>query len=83
MDWDNIIKIRIFPLSLSDADDAGAAAATSAAASAACIYYVIIEGCQAPPYKYMIKCIQQQNKKPQQLQQQQHLDKTQGEYFSF
>ena len=49
------------------AGPAAGAAAASAAASAVCIYYVIIGGRFAPPYKYMIKCIQQ---KQQQLQQQ-------------
>ena len=43
------------------------AAAGAAAASALCIYYVITGGRFSPPYKYMIKCIQQ---KQQQLQQQ-------------
>ena len=38
---------------------AGPAAATSAAASAVCIYYVVIGGRFAPPYKYMVKYIQQ------------------------
>ena len=65
-----------------DAAAAGAAAATaaaSAAASAACIYYVIIGGRFAPPYKYMIKCIQQ---KQQQLQQQpQQLQGHFGNFF--
>ena len=40
----------------------GAGAAVGAAAGAAasvCIYYVIMGGRFAPPYKYMIKCIQQ------------------------
>ena len=37
----------------------GPAAATSAAASAVCIYYVVIGGRFAPPYKYMVKYIQQ------------------------
>ena len=45
---------------------AAGAAVGAAAASAVCIYYVIIGGRFAPPYKYMIKCIQQ---KQQQLQQ--------------
>ena len=38
---------------------AAGAAAASAAASAVCIYYVVIGGRFAPPYKYMIKYIQQ------------------------
>ena len=46
---------------------AGAAVgAAAAAASAVCIYYVIIGGRFAPPYKYMIKYIQQ--KQQQQFQ---------------
>ena len=40
----------------------------TSAASAVCIYYVIIGGRFAPPYKYMIKYIQQK--------QQKYLDKT-------
>ena len=48
---------------------AGAAAPASAAASAVCIYYVVIGGRFAPPYKYMIKYIQQK----QQRQQHQNL----------
>ena len=47
---------------------AAGAAAASAAASAVCIYYVIW-GRFAPPYKYMIKYIQQQQHQ-QQLPQQ-------------
>ena len=55
------------------------AAAGAAAASAVCIYYVIIGGRFAPPYKYMIKCIQQ---KQQQLQQQpQQLQGHFGNFF--
>ena len=53
---------------------AGCAAAAFAAASAVCIYYVIIGGRFAPPYMYMIKCIQQ---KQQQKQQQQHIQQLQ------
>ena len=49
--------------------DAPAAGAASAAASAVRIYYVIIGGRFAPPYKYMIKYIQQK----QQRQQHQNL----------
>ena len=50
---------NIPPWSYSDAAAAGPAAATSAAASAVCIYYVVIGGRFAPPYKYMVKYIQQ------------------------
>ena len=47
--------------------------AASATSSAACIYYVVIGGRFAPPYKYMIKYIQQkQQQQKQQLQQQLH-----------
>ena len=60
---------------------AGAAAAASAAASAVCIYHVIVGGRFVPPYKYIIKYIQQ--KQQQQLQLQQHLDKTRGILISF
>ena len=42
---------------------AGPAAATSAAASAVCIYYVVIGRRFAPPYKYMVKYIQQKQQK--------------------
>ena len=41
------------------ASAAAATAAASAAASAARIYYVVIGGGFAPPYKYMIKYMQQ------------------------
>ena len=51
--------INIPPWSYPDAAAAGPAAATSAAASAVCIYYVVIGGRFAPPYKYMVKYIQQ------------------------
>ena len=50
-----------------DAAAAGAAAAT-AAASAACICYEVLGGRFAPPYKFVIRYVQQ---KQQQLQQQQ------------
>ena len=63
---------------------AGAAAdAASAATSAVCTYYVIIGGRFAPPYKYMIKSIQQkQQQKQQQLQQQpQQLQGHFGKFF--
>ena len=50
--------------------DAAAGTAASAAASAVCIYYVAIGGRFAPPYKYMIKYIQQKQQQKQQLQQQ-------------
>ena len=50
---------------------AGAAAGAAAAASAICMSYVVIVGRFAPPYKYIVKYIQQ--KQQQQLQQQQHL----------
>ena len=43
----------------------GAAAATSAATSAVCTYYVVIGGRFAPPYKYMIKYIQQKQQQNQ------------------
>ena len=64
------------------AGPAAGAAAASAAASAVCIYYVIIRGRFAPPYKYMIKCIQQ---KQQQLQQQlqQQPQQLQGHFGNF
>ena len=64
------------------AGPAAGAAAASAAASAVCIYYVIIGGRFAPPYKYMIKCIQQ---KQQQLQQQlqQQPQQLQGHFGNF
>ena len=39
---------------------AGAAAGAAASAAPACIYYVIIGGRKAPPYRYMIKYMQQQ-----------------------
>ena len=42
-----------------DVAASGDAAAASAAASAVCIYYVVIGGRFAPPYKYMVKYIQQ------------------------
>ena len=45
-----------------DAAAAGAAAATaaaSAAASAACIYYEVLGGRFAPPWKFVIKYMQQ------------------------
>ena len=49
-------------------------AAAGAAASAVCIYDVVVGGCFAPPYKYVIKYIQQEQQlQQQQLQQQQHL----------
>ena len=55
----NLVK-NILSWSYQDAPGAGAAAAaTSAAASAVCIHYVVIGGRFAPPYKYMVKCIQQ------------------------
>ena len=38
---------------------AGAAAGAAASAAPACIYYVIIGGRFAPPYKYIVKYIQQ------------------------
>ena len=37
----------------------------SAAASAACIYNVVIGGRFAPPYKYMVKYIQQKQQRQQ------------------
>ena len=48
--------------------DTDPAAAGAAAASAVCTYDVVIGGRFAPPYKYVVKYIQQ---KQQQLQQQQ------------
>ena len=48
---------------------AGCAAAAFAAASAVCIYYVIIGVRFAPPYMYMMKCIQQKQQEKQQQQQ--------------
>ena len=41
---------------------AGAAAGAAASAAAVCIYYVSIGGRFAPPYMYMMKYIQQQQK---------------------
>ena len=50
-----------------------AASAASAAASAVCTYYVIIGGRFAPPYKYMVKYIQQKQQQKQQRQQHKNL----------
>ena len=46
-------------LALPAAAGTAAASATSAAASAVRIYYVVIGSRFTPPYKYMMKCIQQ------------------------
>ena len=54
----------------------GAAAgpvAAASAASAVCTYYVIIGGRFAPPYKYMVKYIQQKQQQKQQRQQHKNL----------
>ena len=47
---------------------ASSGAAASTAASAVCIYYVIIGGRFAPPYKCIVKYIQQKRQLKQQLQ---------------
>ena len=44
---------------------AGAAAGAAASAATVCTYYVIIGGRFAPPYKYMIKYIQQKQQQNQ------------------
>ena len=56
---------------------AGAAAAASAAASAACILSCTTTGAGSALLELHNKCIQQKQHQ-QQLQQQQHLDKTRG-----
>ena len=52
---------------------AGSETAAPAAASALYIYYVVIGGRFAPPYKYMVKYIQQKQQQKQQKQQLQSL----------
>ena len=47
---------------------ASSGAAASAAASAVCIYDVVIGGRFAPPYKYIVKYIQQKQQQKKQLQ---------------
>ena len=72
-----------------DAAAAGAAAGASAAAfayaSAVCIHYVVIGGRFAPPYKYMIKYMQQKQQQKQQKQQQlqQQPQQLQGHFGKF
>ena len=42
-------------------------------ATAVCTYYVIIGGREAPPYRYVVKYIQQKQQQKQQRQQHQNL----------
>ena len=60
-------------LALPAAAGTAAASAASAAASAVCTYYVVIGGRFAPPYKYMVKYIQQKQQQKQQRQQHKNL----------